>query len=203
VNVDPESFCRRFSSTLIAAYDLLRGEQTHPRLARRQDSAIIFAALEDCRDLCATWAGLTVNEVWCRYTLGKPDDENKRKLRDILNKLRRINPSLDDAPGHLSEFAFDFSISSMRIDEGYSANGPTLARPFQFIVIAESELAHSIDEVAKDMLRLGAACSPLKVLVYNHWGVDLRPRLTQVLTRCTTNDALDTHEGPQRRLDRQ
>lgn len=64
-----------------------------------------------------------------------------------MNTLRRINPTLLEAPGHLSEFAFDFSMSTMSINQGYME--PNLGRPCQFTVIAESELAHSVDEVAK------------------------------------------------------
>src|SRR4051812_38729027 len=85
MDVDPEAFCKRFSSNLVTGYQLLRGAGVAPRWAHRQDSALIFTALEDCRQLCAGWAGLTENELWCRFTLGKTDSANKKKLREVLN----------------------------------------------------------------------------------------------------------------------
>ena len=93
MNADLKRFCETFSSNLVTAYDLLRKEKIAPRFAHRQDSALIFTALEDCRHLCAEMAALELKHVWCRFTLGKVDDDNKKKLSEMVGHECRIGLS--------------------------------------------------------------------------------------------------------------
>jgi hypothetical protein len=72
----------------------------------------------------------------------------------------------------------------MKIDDGFRTADPQPEGQFQFLLVAESELDQSVDEVMKDLLRLVAASCPVKVMVFNGWGEDLRSAFERVLRRC-------------------
>jgi hypothetical protein len=147
---------------------------------------LVFLGLEKCRDLALAVAeeGITKDHVWCRYTLGEMKTEEKQKVRDLMSKLRKLNPQMTDAPDTLSEFVYDFSITSLKIPQGYKTTSPLPAEPFQFLVIAESELDNSVDKVMEDLLQLVGASASIKALVFWDWGVNMKPHIKMILDRC-------------------
>jgi len=184
--LNPEQFGELFYDTLHCAYlDFLK-QGVQPHEIREQDTALVFLALENCRDLCldAAAAGINKDHLWCRYTLGVMDTKEKKKVRDLMSALRKLNPQIATASDTLSEFVFDFSITSLSIPQGYKTTEPLPAEPFQFLVIAESELAKSVDKVMEDLLRLVGANSPIKVLVFQSWGEEMSGHIEMILKRC-------------------
>lgn len=189
-----------FSKTLITAYGLWdqhqadTGRELTPAKYDWLNSAFIFVALEHCRRHCTKFGykEIAPGSLWCRYTLGTMKGKDQDELRQLFVLLREFNPQALEFPETLSEFLFDFSFTSLRIEEGYRTAGPEPDSRFQFLLVAESELDPRIDKVTEDLLRLVGAFCPVKVMIFRSRNDDPGPFFTKILKRCAP---LGQHKG--------
>jgi len=156
-----ESICRYFTSALHKGVGSLRDAGYKPKKREWLQKAVIFYALEKCRNLLAH----DNVPVWGRFSMGEmPKSEAKAKLRRLMDRTRGFH-SLKSGQTKLSEYLVDFSFSDYKITELIGSEPMPPGGKFQLLLAAESEMDEKEVKVLEDFIKLIDVKSAYKVLV--------------------------------------